>query len=234
MAHNEHRYSSIASDIFSGAGIGLLLGFIVGLSVSPVVQTVVGALASILAVFLGLESRSQNEKPSLLKVGLNHMRIGSFGFATIAGILIGLFLRINNPIAVPLEDHVKRWNDAFPENPVLAAQMAIYDWNKFEPSSVAYDPNKPAVEVSRDNSAKDSSGAVLFSSLSKYNVCQQLRPSRYLDDPAKVLLGYRAPGAPEMLSLAADRIAQMPAELQLETLTMTHELLCNLQREERK
>ena len=120
------------ADMFAGAGIGALLGTILGLAITPVVATVVGALTSVLAVFLGLDGQ---ERSRMLKV--NALRIGAFGFATIAGLTLGMFLRINNPMAMEPEQAIARWNEAFKDNPSLAQQMMIFERTGLKPTEIS-------------------------------------------------------------------------------------------------
>lgn len=74
--------------IINGAGIGLLLGLLLGLAISPVVSGVISVLTGMLALLLGLNEKYLSP--------LKSVRIGSFGFLCVAGILIGLNIRTNN------------------------------------------------------------------------------------------------------------------------------------------
>jgi len=67
---------------------------LLGLSISPVVSGVIATLSSLLAVFLGL-----NEK---LLDPLKSLRIGAFGLFAVVGILIGLYMRANDPFTPTL------------------------------------------------------------------------------------------------------------------------------------
>ena len=82
--------SDASFDVFAGSGLGLLLGIIAGLSVSPVVQTILAALVTILTGFLGVQS-------SAARSGTAGLRIGSFGFACVVGIVFGLYVRTTHP-----------------------------------------------------------------------------------------------------------------------------------------
>ena len=95
--------------------------FVAGLVMITVL--VVGALVSLLAVFLGLESRGESKLAIVAKVQINGLRIGTFGLAAVAGVLLGQWVRVNNPIAQPPQQQLARWQQAFPDNPVLAAQL---------------------------------------------------------------------------------------------------------------
>lgn len=89
------------SAIFNGLGIGLLLGILLGLSVSPVVSGVIATISSLLAVLVGLNEKFLDPLKSL--------RIGSFGLFSVVGILIGLYLRANDPFAPTLFDKMEEY-----------------------------------------------------------------------------------------------------------------------------
>ena len=74
-----------------------------GLALSPVVGVIVGALSTILAALLGLnDTHFSNAKA---------VRIGSFGFACVAGALCGVFIRVNSFLA----PDIKSQYDAYTE-----------------------------------------------------------------------------------------------------------------------
>jgi hypothetical protein len=82
---------NLALSFYSGAGIGILFGVIMGLSVSPTVAIVLGALTAILAAILGLNDLSFSNAKAV--------RIGSFGFACVLGILAGLYIRTHDTLS---------------------------------------------------------------------------------------------------------------------------------------
>jgi len=168
-------------DVFSGVGLGLLLGVIVGMASSPVVATVVGAIASVLAVFLGLEG-GDSKLAAFAKVQLNGVRIGSFALATVIGLVLGLYIRINNPLAEPPVVQMQRWYEVFPvevaplkpvpgmayannaeealRNRTLARQLMIFERTGLTPKSLDYGQKQFAKSSSAENSSskKASSG----------------------------------------------------------------------------
>jgi hypothetical protein len=82
--------------LFSGSGIGLLIGVLMGMSVTPTVAVIIGALASGLAILLGLNDEHFNNAKAV--------RIGGFGFACVLGIYFGLYARTHqmlSPAEVP-------------------------------------------------------------------------------------------------------------------------------------
>jgi hypothetical protein len=82
--------------ILNGLGVGLLLGVMMSLSLSPVVSGVIAALTGLLAVLLGLNEKYIDP--------LKSIRIGAFGLFAVAGILLGLYLRANDPFTPSLLD----------------------------------------------------------------------------------------------------------------------------------
>lgn len=233
MSEPDGQRRSWGGDLFAGAGLGLLLGVIVGLSTSPVVEVVVGTLMSLLAVFLGLEGSKILKSEGFAGLKINHLRIGAFGFATLIGLLVGLFIRINNPLAIPLDDRFQHWKAAFPHDPVLVKQMVIYERTGIQPTQIDYGEGSGGpTPVTLQKEAAAAGRAVLYSLFKSYDVCVQLRPGRLTEE--SLLANYRTPGAPPGLAEVATRIEAMPAALRGDVLVMTHELLCRLQREERR
>ena len=113
---------SAMAAIFNGLGIGLLLGLLLGLAVSPVVSGVIGTISSLLAVFLGLNDKYMGTIKSI--------RIGSFGFFAVAGILLGVYIRTHNALSPSITEIKKDYLKAeFSENQALyftALQVADY------------------------------------------------------------------------------------------------------------
>ncbi|GAB3013899.1 hypothetical protein GCM10027284_37340 [Cyclobacterium sediminis] len=93
--HKPGKFQAFAA-IFNGLGIGAFLGLLLGLSVSPVVSGVIGTISSLLAILVGLNEKFLDPIKSL--------RIGSFGLFSVVGILLGLYIRANNPFAPSLAD----------------------------------------------------------------------------------------------------------------------------------
>ncbi|MBX7108028.1 MAG: hypothetical protein K1X61_05205 [Chitinophagales bacterium] len=78
----------VVTAVLNGAGIGLLLGMLLGLAVSPVVSGIIGVLSGMLAVLLGLDDKFLSP--------LKSIRIGTFGFFCVGGIVAGMYIRTNN------------------------------------------------------------------------------------------------------------------------------------------
>ncbi|MEA3274024.1 MAG: hypothetical protein U9Q81_01720 [Pseudomonadota bacterium] len=208
------RGGELLVNLFSGVGLGLLLGIIVGLSVTPVVSVVVGALTSLLAVFLGLEGGADSKLAALGNTRLNGVRIGSFGFATVFGLLLGLYIRIQDPFAVSIQQHMQRWLDA--------------DFTREEAKIVVMYQNaglKPeGVEVVAG--VTDHKKPVLYGVLEDIDACNRLNPQRYGDDPEEILGAFRNYDT-TALGQIADQVDEMPKDVQLKVLTMVHKIMCD-------
>jgi hypothetical protein len=99
-------------EAFAGAGLGLLAGLLLGLSVSQVVGGFVAALSALLAGFLGLTAAPGPDRA---------WRIGAFGLACAAGVLIGLAIRSGALLAPSVDEDVREWQRAgYPTEQALA------------------------------------------------------------------------------------------------------------------
>jgi alkylhydroperoxidase family enzyme len=99
----------MAAQVFSSLGIGLLVGILLGLSSAPVVGLVVGSITALLASLLGFnlptkeraENASGNQLPQAMVQMLIALRAGTFGFACVAGIFIGIYMRTHDVLSPP-------------------------------------------------------------------------------------------------------------------------------------
>jgi hypothetical protein len=231
MEEHTERAPRIWPDIVGGAGMGLLLGTLVGLSSSPVVGVVVGALASILAVFLGLDVRTGSAIGALR---INGARIGALGVATVVGLGLGLSVRVNNPFLPDPVSHLQRWQQALPGDPTLAKQLMVFERTGIVPSRFQYGQELPGNDVTvalQEGAATRT--AVLFSALAEFDVCTRLDPGK-LESPQAVLAVYSRRGAPGFLPQVAERIARMPEAEQEVAVALVHDVLCLMQRAEGK
>jgi hypothetical protein len=128
------------SYIYSGAGIGLLVGVLLGLSISPVVGSVVAGLTALLAAFFGLtENKSilhnpgENER-SQQQSRLIALRVGSFGFACIIGVFLGVFVRANDLLSESYADKKEAWTK-IGIGDSLASQLVVYSELGISPHS---------------------------------------------------------------------------------------------------
>jgi len=219
----EQGQTRLAPDLFAGAGLGLLLGLVVGLSITPVVAGLVGALTSLLAVFLGLDATGATRR--LPKV--NAVRIGAFGFATVLGIGLGLFVRINNPLALAPDHLMSRWEAALPDNPTLARQMMVLERASIAPAAVAYVEGAPETPVQTTGQA-GAQTAVLFSSEGgAFDACQLLQPDDLTEETA--LGRYDDPSAPDILGRIGATLRDLPEAERQTGLEVAHAVLCRLQ-----
>ncbi len=223
--------NAVLTDLLSGAGLGLLLGLIVGLAVSPVVGIVVGALVSLLAVFLGLDGRADPNPSVLAKVQINGVRIGAFGLAAVAGVLLGQYVRINNPMAEAPERQLARWRAAFPDNPALAAQMMIKERTGITPGALSFDRNTPPMAVTATSGPTPIQPG-LFGGEAGQDLCGDLAPDRFGNDVPKILAAFAVEGG--AYAAAARKIGEQPQVHQLSSLSAAHALLCELQAAQRQ
>ncbi len=210
-------------DVFSGSGLGLLLGVIVGLSVTPVVSVVVGAIAALLAVFLGLESGDDSQASALSKVRLNGVRIGSFGLATVLGLMLGLFVRGSHLFDEPIDEHLARWK-GFPTE--VAQQMVVFERTGIVPKTLAFTEGAPPVEVALDEQAGLARSNVLVSALQDRDLCDELDPGKWGNAPDRILRQYDALDE-QLFTDIAERIRQLPDDAaRLSMLSAVNQLLC--------
>lgn len=223
--------SDILGDIVSGLGLGALLGVLVGMSVSPVVSTVVSALVALLAVFLGLEHGGRASGQAVRAIRLNAVRIGSFGLATVLGILLGVFLRSSFLFQLTLEDHMNRWN-GFPST--VAQQLVIFERTGLRPKKLLFPEG--ATEVESDKTAAIKSSGVLVGFFDgARDFCEELDPSEFGNDPERILKRYEDLGkedsAQSFFSDFAKQVRKIDNEGErLEVLTVFHEIICRLRR----
>lgn len=233
MAEPQTNGNDNLINIFSGLGMGLLVGTIVGLSVSPVVSIILGALTSLLAAFLGLQNDGSATAEGLMsKLKINGVRIGSFGFACVAGILFGLFMRSSNPFADSIDAQVAKWTKAGYSATEARQYVA---WQK-----LGIQPKDTQVQIGDVQKAQSGS---LFGTLADLDLCNKISSERLGNDPAEILRVYRSlynAGIEDekntlyqKFGALADKIERLPAEQQIETLKAVEEILCELQRLEK-
>lgn len=228
MSTNQKLKGMVFSQIFSGAGIGLLVGVIVGLSVSPVVKTILGALAGLLAAFLGLQenfySKQSEEDASKIfsRIKNASIRAGSFGFACVFGILLGITLRTHDALTISIKSQVQNWVDAgYDTN--FARSLVVYQKFKFLPDSVGLKVTPISSEAAN---TMDQYGGFLFSKEDMQNYCVSLSMSKYNDSVEYTLEAYD--GMKHEIKNLAANIRKVPEQSQAEIINSIVDLICYL------
>jgi hypothetical protein len=212
--------SPLLSQVFPGLGIGLLVGLIVGMSVSPVVSIILGSLASLLAAFLGLQGGGESEAADetlFRRFRMNGLRMGSFGFACVAGILLGLFIRSQDVFSLPINKQVEKWTSAGYSDKE-ARQFVAFE-------KLGVKPDAKEIVASEIQKAHSSS---LFTGASSENLCYELRSDRYDNDIKKILEAYRNTNK-NLAALANDIEKNVPREQQLAFINSVWRVICELE-----
>lgn len=196
--------------IFSGSGIGLLVGLLVALSVSPTVGMVIGGLASSLALILGLNDRYFTPAKAI--------RIGTFGFACIVGVLLGTYIRTHELLSPSLEDEFERYTDAKLGFSADEAREIL----KFTRELV---PLPGSSNGSASNSGQGKRGSVLFAAEVKAEDCDELYDTTH-DRGLRVVAGNFTSQGGVWKDLAASTAANVGEEHRLATLLMVKSAIC--------
>ena len=153
---------SVFAAVLNGLGVGLLLGILLGLAVSPVVSGVIGTLSSILVVLLGLNDKHITTLKSL--------RIGSFGVFAVAGVLLGMYIRVSEPLAPSTIDMKNEYTKAGYTDDQALYYVAL---KKFDYVPVGWfgTSEKDTLAMSKTDQSDKS---VLFSSEMDLDVCENL------------------------------------------------------------
>jgi len=161
--------SSNLISFYSGSGIGLLIGVLMGIAVSPTVGVIIGALSSILAVLLGLNDKHFSQAKAI--------RIGSFGFACVLGVFLGIFVRAHNLLSPGIADMKAEYTsvgfDSVQANDFIAFRefgILNKDW-KMAPSS---SDTAKGGGISTSNLAQLKHASVLFAADVNFNICDEL------------------------------------------------------------
>lgn len=102
-----------SAQLFSGAGLGLMLGLLLGLSGTPVIAAVVGAIAALLGALVlpqlpGASPAGDGDKQRVVV----DLRAGALGLACVAGLLGGIWLRTHDalsPRPLTLTEKWEQW-----------------------------------------------------------------------------------------------------------------------------
>ena len=202
--------------LFAGIGLGLLVGILVGLSSSPVVSVVVGALAAGMVTLLGfVQSKAGETSTSEGSV----VRLGGFGVACTAAILLCLLIRTHNLLSPSIADQVSEVQKAGYTGPEARRWVAYKNIGAvLEPA-----PNGGATaQPATGRGAESIAGSVLFSSTDS-GECQHFDTSRY-KDASEHLYSLRQSGG--KYAEYAEKISTLDASQQRAVLASLRLLAC--------
>jgi hypothetical protein len=171
---------TIAFHALAGAALGLCVGVLMGMTTAPVVGTVVGALAALFATVFGVKLEDLTA----------FARIGGFGAFCVLGVLLGITLRTHNSLGISVGQQVDEWVAAgFDAG--TARQIVLY-----RTLGVVEDSAGRLGQTARAAKIDDQSARILSSTLSSRHdeQCPQMAPSRFENDPAKILRSYHNTG----------------------------------------
>ncbi|MDF2179929.1 hypothetical protein P2G88_16875 [Aliiglaciecola sp. CAU 1673] len=152
--------SSIVADLFSGAGIGVLLGVLMGLSVTQVVAEVVVGLVALLSAALGLVSTTE-------KITVRPWRIGAFGICATLSVVAAIYVRTHDLLAPSESEQHVTWK-AMGFSDKEAGQLVAYRQLGILPKGVEVDAN-----------ARQGKSSVLYAADAE--ACRDLEPSQFPD-----------------------------------------------------
>jgi hypothetical protein len=164
--------------LFAGAGLGLLVGVLVGLSSSPVVSGLVGALAAGMVTLLGFArpaKEDQQDQPSYTDGSV--VRLGSFGLACAAAVILGLFIRTHNWASPSIAEQVSEVQKAG-YSPEEARRWVAY--RNIGTSTPAANSDASAASTHSTGGTASAAGSVLFSGANQ-GECQHFDTNRYKD-----------------------------------------------------
>lgn len=163
--------------LFAGVGLGLLVGVLVGLSSSPVVSTVVGALAAGMVTLLGFVRSTKDGEPSYSEGSV--IRLGGFGVACAAAVLLGLFIRTHNWVSPSIAQQVSDVQKAGYSGEEARRWVAYKNIGAILESGSS---SSTSTQSSPARGAEPVAGSVLFSGADS-GECQHFDTSRYKDAP---------------------------------------------------
>ena len=223
----------VIAQAFPSVGIGLLVGLLVGMSVSPVVAGVLTSLGGLLAGLLGLQPSGEpdSEAGAWSRLRVSGVRIGAFGFACVAGVLLGLYIRTNDVFAVPVERQIATWTDAG-YSKEDAKQFVAYQKLGLKPEGR---------EVAQTDLSK-AQASVLYSAFGDVDVCGKISGEQFGNEPAQVIAAYGRlsigaasdPHTPlyQKLTQLAGTVGSLPADMQRPMLHRIEEVLCEIQKQD--
>jgi hypothetical protein len=208
----------LAAQIFSGAGVGLLLGILLGLSSSPVVSLVVGALAALLAAFIGIRlpgKEAADAPPETISVAQRRaaaFRAGAFGLTCVLGLLGGIYLRTHNSLS-PAQPSLRQQVDeltAVGFSAVEARRIAV-----LHSLDVGSSEAKPTETTKAADAVAMVRSTLLFAGSAER--CERVSVDRF-KDMAAAMAAYKAMDEPALLRVATainQRLADDKARMEL-------------------
>jgi hypothetical protein len=216
---------TLLAQAFPSLGIGLLVGLLVGLSVSPVVAGVLTSLGGLLGALLGLQSEGEGV---FARLRVNGVRIGTFGFACVGGVLLGLFIRTHDVFAMDIKRQLATWTDAGYTREEAQQLVLLQKFNL-----------KPEGKEVVQGATPTAQATVLFNALKDVNLCEQISGAQYDNNPDEVLKAYKRLDKGDAkdrmspiyarLGRLADAIAREPVDRQRQLLAGMEEVLCGIQ-----
>lgn len=224
---SQNSGSGLASiQVFSGIGIGLLIGIIVGLSSSEVVSIILGALAALLAAFLGLQDQrasAEEEGPAINTLKMSGLRAGSFGVSCVIAILLGMYLRTHQVLSdtISLKEQVDVWVEAGYDT-TQARQYVVFQ-------KLGITPENTQVEARESNAVQQKALlGVLFSGEGERNYCNDLSMQTHGNSAEAVLQAYRATENEPFVALADNIEQHIPSNARPYFLTEVENILCGV------
>ncbi len=163
--------------LFAGAGLGLLVGVLVGLSSSPVVAGLVGALAAGMVTLLGFARPAKEDQPSYTDGSV--VRLGSFGVACAAAVILGLFIRTYNWASPSIAEQVSEVQKAG-YSPEEARRWVAYRNIGTSTPAANSDASPATASTHSTGGTASAAGSVLFSGTNQ-GECQHFDTNRYKD-----------------------------------------------------
>jgi hypothetical protein len=172
-----NRIHPMFGQLFAGVGLGLLVGVLVGLSSSPVVAVVVGALASGMVTLLGFVRSAKDGEPSYSEGSV--FRLGGFGVACAAAVLLGLSVRTHNWVSPSIAQQVSEVHKAGYSDQEARRWVAYKNVGAILESGSSSGSSSPSTPV---HGSEPVAGSVLFSGADS-GECQHFDTSRYKNAP---------------------------------------------------
>jgi hypothetical protein len=201
--------------LLAGTALGLLLGLLVGLSSSPVVATVVGALTGGMLVFLGFTSHAQSDSNSPSSLEAAGWRLTGFGLACTVALIIGLVVRTQNLLTLPIKKQVSELTDAG-----FTADEA-HGWVAYKNIGVLMRA-RPDTPMDKDKRAAGTASSYLFATPST-DYCDLFNPDKY-SSQAEHLIALRNAGGRYAVFVAS--IANLDERSRATALAANKHLFC--------